>query len=392
MKDRKLKVYLIAGEPSGDALGSRLMNALVKKTKGNVEFFGVGGESMEEAGLKSLFDVSDLAVMGLVEVIPSIPKILGLIKKTIENIKEVKPDIVVTIDSWSFCSRIHKKLKKEKLGIPQVHYVAPQVWAWNRKRAKTMYKYIDHLITLLPNEPEFFEKYGLESTFVGHPVIESGIYSGNAKEFRKKHDISKEKQIIAILPGSRKNEVDRLLPIFIETARRLLEKNPHFVFVIPTVKTVSDKVKNMVWDSRLPIIVVETPSDRHDAFIASDAAIAASGTVALELAIAGVPHLVGYKVSRLTYEIGIRLVKIRYMNLSNILLNREVIPEFLQFTCTPENLEKTILKLLDKDSDLYKNQMKGIEEVKKILGVGEQTPSEKASDVIVDIINKSSFE
>lgn len=382
----KLKIYLIAGEPSGDALGSRLMNALNKKTNGDVEFFGVGGEMMENAGLKSLFDVTDLAIMGLIEVIPSIPKVLGRIKQTVEDIKNIKPDIVITIDSWSFCSRVLKKLKKQKLGIPQVHYVAPQVWAWNKKRAKTMYQYIDHLMTLLPNEPEFFEKHKLPATFVGHPVIESGIYSGNAKEFRKKHDISKEKKIIAILPGSRKNEVDRLLPVFLEVAKNLLKNNPDFVFVIPTVKTVSQKVKDMVWACRLPIIVVETPDDRHDAFIASDAAIAASGTVALELAIAGVPHLVGYKVSFLTYEIGIRLVQIKYMNLSNILLDRETIPEFLQRACTPEALERTILKLLDKESDLYKMQMNGIEEVKKILGVGEQTPSENASDLILSLI------
>ena len=150
---KNLKVYIIAGEPSGDLLGSRFMRAMVKKTNGQVEFYGVGGESMEKAGLKSLFDISDLAIMGLAEVIPSIPKVLRLIKQTVADIEKVKPDVVITIDSWSFGSRVQKILRRKKLGIPQVHYVAPQVWAWKKKRARTMYKYVDHLLTLLPQEP-----------------------------------------------------------------------------------------------------------------------------------------------------------------------------------------------------------------------------------------------
>ena len=150
MPNKKLKVYLIAGEPSGDLLASRFMRAMREKTKGNIEFYGVGGDTMEKEGLKSLFDISDLAVMGLVEVIPSIPKILGLIKKTIADIEHICPDVVITVDSWSFSSRIHKILRKKKLGIPQVHYVAPQVWAWKKNRAQTMYKYIALLLTLIP--------------------------------------------------------------------------------------------------------------------------------------------------------------------------------------------------------------------------------------------------
>lgn len=165
--DKKLKVYIIAGEPSGDLLGSRFMRAMVKKTGGQVEFYGVGGESMEKAGFKSLFDISDLAIMGLAEVIPSIPKVLRLIKQTVADIERVKPDVVITIDSWSFGSRVQKILRKKKLGIPQVHYVAPQVWAWKKKRAKTMYKYVDLLLTLLPQEPKYFTPYGLEAVLWG---------------------------------------------------------------------------------------------------------------------------------------------------------------------------------------------------------------------------------
>ena len=150
-----MKIYLIAGEPSGDLLGSRLMRAMVAK-KPDVEFFGIGGETMQREGLKTLFDISELAVMGIFEVIPSIPRILGRIKQTVEEIERIQPDAVVTIDSWSFSARIHKALRKKKLGIPQIHYVAPQVWAWKKKRARTMHKYIDCLLTLFPYEPKYF--------------------------------------------------------------------------------------------------------------------------------------------------------------------------------------------------------------------------------------------
>ena len=220
---RALKIYLIAGEPSGDLLGSRLMRALRAKTGGNVEFFGLGGDTMEAEGLKSVFDISDLAVMGLVEVIPSIPKVLRRIRQTVSDIRKVQPDIVVTIDSWSFSSRVHKALRKLKLGIPQLHYVAPQVWAWKKKRARTMYKYIDALMTLLPQEPKYFTPYHLETTFVGHPVIESEVLHADGEAFRAKYGIPADKKVIAVLPGSRHNEVAKLLPVFLEASKMLLK-------------------------------------------------------------------------------------------------------------------------------------------------------------------------
>ena len=208
-----MKIYLIAGEPSGDLLASRFMYAMRAKCP-DVEFVGVGGESMENAGLKSLFDISDLAVMGLWEVVPSIPKILGLIKKTVADIEAQKPDVIMTVDSWSFAARIQKIIRRKKLGIPQVHYVAPQVWAWKKKRAKTMYKYVDLLLTLLPQEPKYFTPYHLEAVCVGHPVIESQVVNGDGEAFRKQFKIPEDKTIISVLPGSRHNEVARLLPDF----------------------------------------------------------------------------------------------------------------------------------------------------------------------------------
>ena len=381
----KIKIYLIAGEASGDLLGSRLMRALREKTSGNVEFFGVGGDTMEQEGLKSLFDISELSVMGIFEVIPSIPRVLRRLKETVDDICQHRPDVVVTIDSWSFCNRIHKSLRKLNLGIKQIHYVAPQVWAWKKYRAKTMYKYIDELLTLLPKEPSYFTSYHLKTVFVGHPVIESNVVHGDSEQFRLAHKIPQDKRIITILPGSRHTEVSRLLPVYLEAASQLLQKHQDLFFVLPTVKTVSSRVKEMVKDTKLPLILVETEKERYDAFKASSAAIAASGTVALELAICNIPHIIGYIVSPLTAFLAQKLLKIQFVNLSNILLGREIIPELLQERCKSGNICQYIEHLLNKD-ELYEKQMKGFQKVREILGCGIQTPSQNAADIVLEMI------
>ena len=201
-----MKVYIIAGEPSGDLLGSRFMRAMVKKTGGQVEFYGVGGESMEKAGFKSLFDISDLAIMGLAEVIPSIPKVLRLIKQTVADIERVKPDVVITIDSWSFGSRVQKILRKKNLAFRRCTMSLPQVWAWKKKRAKTMYKYVDLLLTLLPQEPKLFYTLLVWRRFLwGHPVIESKVVHGDGADFRKKFNIAADKKIIVVFAGIAQN-------------------------------------------------------------------------------------------------------------------------------------------------------------------------------------------
>ena len=179
-----LKVYLIAGEPSGDLLGARVIRAL-KKLQPDVQIFGVGGESMQEEGLQSLFNIKDLAVMGFLEVLPHLPKILKHFKEIQVDIARVQPDIIMTIDSYSFSIRVHKMLRKNKCATPHVHLVAPQVWAWNKGRAKKIGHFVDHLFCLLPNEPQYFAPYGMPATFVGHPVIEGGADKGDAKAFRE---------------------------------------------------------------------------------------------------------------------------------------------------------------------------------------------------------------
>lgn len=380
-------VYLIAGEASGDLLASRLMSALRKKTNGNIRFAGVGGDTMRRAGFQTLYDNSELAVMGFAEVLPRIPKILKLINTTVKDIAEKKPDIVITVDSWSFSDRIHKKLKK--MDVPHIHYVAPQVWAWREKRSRKVKDKVDALLALLPFETSYFTRYGLDTVCVGHPIVESCLIPGNADEFRAKYNISRDKIIISVLPGSRHNEVKYLLPVFEETLYKLKEKIPKLYVVIPTVNAVADTVSKNVNSWKIPALVLcGKEEDKADAFAASDLALAASGTVSLELAIAGVPHVIAYKMSPVTVYFAKRLLKIKYVNLINILANHEIIPELLQDNCTPDILSHTLLSLMNNREKSVMQIGMARQQLAK-LGYGEnETPSERAADKVLEIIKK----
>lgn len=379
--------YIIAGEPSGDLLGARLIKALQKETGGECSFAGIGGEEMcRQDGFESLFDIKDLAIMGFFEVISSIPTVLKRINQTLKDIKEKQPDAIITIDSWGFTGRINTKLAKMGSKIPRIHYVAPQVWAWKKGRAKTMGQKVDRLLTLLPNEPEYFEKYGLETTYVGHPVIEGGSNSGDGNKFKKQHDIADDAKVLCILPGSRRNETQRLLPVFKDAAKLIAKDIPNLHVVIPTVKTVSDYIEKELTDWDIPHTIVMGESNRYDAFAASDVAIAASGTVALELAIAKVPHTISYKVSVMTSVIVRLFFKMKFVNLTNILLNELVIPELLQDECTPERIYKETIALIN-EGDARNKQLEKMQEVTQHLSPkGDISPSQKAAQTILKII------
>lgn len=386
--DKELFVYLIAGEPSGDLLASRLMRALREKTNGKVRFAGVGGETMIENGFESLFDSSELAVMGLAEVIPSIPRILGRIRQTANDIAAKKPDVVITVDSWSFSARVNKALKAMKTGIPQIHYVAPQVWAWKKGRAKTCGRYIDRLMALLPHEAKYFTPYGLQVDFVGHPVVEGGAAKGDAASFRKKTDIPETAGLLCVLPGSRRSETKYLLPIFKDTVAALAKKYPNMHIVVPTVVTVEKTIRSAVSDWALPVHVVTGEANRYDAFAACDAALAASGTVALELAMAKVPYTIAYKMNPISSFLARKLVSGRFANLVNILPDKEIVKEYLLEDCTVENLTAEVQKLLD-DPTYRQNEVNEAFGVLKTLGADEAvTPSQKAADVVLEMTKR----
>lgn len=386
-QERRLKIYMVTGEPSGDLLGSRLMHAL--KNEADVSFAGVGGESMQAEGMETLFPISDLAVMGIFEVIPHLPKILGRIKQTLDDIEAKKPDIVVTVDSWSFSKQIHLGLIKRGIKVPHIHYVAPQVWAWKSSRAKQIKKWVDHLLMLLPFEAKYFAPYGVAYTYVGHPVIEGGSDKGNAARFVTMHNLSQKDFILTILPGSRKTEIKYLLPVFEQVVEKMAQLHPNLKVVLPTVETVKDKIEKAIAHWKVPVLIVTGEMARYDAFAASTMALAASGTVSLELAMAGTPHIIAYKMNKLTGWVAGYLLrkKIKYVNLINILSDEQIIPECLQDAC---NLDKIMLELNKLQGQGGKTQMQKARKALEMLGAGEAlTPSQKAAKEVLKIIKAS---
>jgi lipid-A-disaccharide synthase len=377
-------VFLSAGEPSGDFLGSQLMKALKAQLGDSVRFVGLGGALMTEQGLSSLFPIEELSIMGLAEVIPHIWRIRRRIQETVDAIETIRPDIVVTIDSPGFNFRVGKTLKKRNKSIPLVHYVAPSVWAWRPGRARKVAQFLDHLLVVLPFEPPYFLKEGLATHFVGHPVVELGIENAKDSTFRKRHGISSSAPVLTLLPGSRRGEISRLLPIFQETTLRLQKKHPDLRVVIPTLAHLKDQVHHLFTH---PSIIVTTLEEKFAAYGESHAALAASGTVSLELAAAGLPMVVAYKLNSFTHFIVKRLVKVKFACLVNLLMNEEVVPERLQKDCTPEKLATTLEGLFQKDrasSKLTLSQLKGA--MKMLNAPGDMSPSQCAAGHICQMM------
>jgi lipid-A-disaccharide synthase len=375
-------VFLVAGEPSGDALGARLMAALKTRTGGKIRFAGVGGDKMAAEGLVSLFPMREIAVMGLAEVVPRLFNIIARIGETVERAEHLNPDAVVTIDSPDFNFRVARRLKG--LDFPLIHYVAPTVWAWRPGRARKIAGFLDRLMALLPFEPPYFEREGLKCDFVGHPVLESGAGKGDGRAFRARHGILPDAPVLCVLPGSRHSETRSLLPILGEAVARIARAMPGLRVVVPTLKPVAVEVRAaaVTWPGA---IVVEGEEEKYDAFAASDAALAASGTVSLELAMAGVPHAVAYRMSPLTAWIARRLIRVRFVNLVNLVLDRAVVPELLQESCTAETLAEAGSKLL-RDAPTRAAQKDAFAEALRRLGPSSSTPSERAAEVVLAAI------
>lgn len=376
-------IFLSAGEPSGDLLGARLMQALKHETGNRIAFSGVGGTHMEEQGLVSLFPMSDLTVMGAIEVLPRLPRILRRISETTTAAIRLRPAAMVTIDSPDFNFRVAKRLKGR--GIPLIHYVAPSVWAWRPKRAARIAGFLDHLLTLLPFEPPFFEAEGLPATFVGHSVVDGGAGTGDGTAFRQRHGIMPDDTLICVLPGSRLSEISRLGGVFGETLSLLKKKFPGLRIVVPSVAPVADSVRNLVAGWPAPVITVEGEGEKFDAFAAADVALAASGTVALELALARTPAVIAYKTTPLTWFLVRRLVKIRFAHLVNLILDREAIPEFLQGACRADVMATAIKGLLA-DNGLRKKQIEAYDEALKQLRPEGGSPAGQAAKMVLSLI------
>jgi lipid-A-disaccharide synthase len=372
------KIFIIAGEASGDVLGGRLMTAL-KQRHLDLEFSGIGGARMTEAGLASLFPMQELALMGLAEILPRLLPLRRRIHETIAAITAARPDVLVTIDSPGFCLRILKAVKD--LGIKRVHYVAPQVWAWRQKRVKKFPGLWDELLCLLPFETEFFGPYGVNPHFVGHPVLESGADSGDAQRFLGQHKILPSATPIMLLPGSRVTETSRLMPVFRETIARLKVKIPHLVPILAAAPGIADDIAAQTADWPVEPIIVRDIAARYDAFAASKAALTKSGTSTLELAMAGVPMAVTYRVNAMSAAIGRRLIKVKHVAMINLLAGGALVPELLQQDSAPEKLAATLLTLLN-DSQAAAAQRAGFAAALATLRAPEGTPSAAAANAI----------
>ncbi|PWC32478.1 lipid-A-disaccharide synthase [Azospirillum sp. TSO35-2] len=378
-------LFLIAGEPSGDALGARLMAAARRLTGGRVRFVGIGGEKMIAEGLVSLFPMGELTLFGIFELLPHLPNLIRRIDQTVAEIRRLRPDAVIGIDSPGFTVRVATKVRAADPGIPLIHYVAPTVWAWKPKRAAKYAAIYDHLLAILPFEPPYFEREGLACTFVGHSVVEGGAGKGDGAAFRARHGLAPADRIVAVLPGSRKGEVSRLLPDFRATLERLRPGHPTLVAVVPTVATVRDRVAASIADWPVRTLLVEGDAEKYDAFAAAEVALAASGTVALELALARLPTVIAYRLNPVTVALYRRLIRVKYVNLVNLMLDRMLVPELLQQDCRPDRLAAELGRLLD-DPTARREQIDGVAEVARWLGQGDTPPSERAARAILAVI------
>jgi lipid-A-disaccharide synthase len=373
-------IFLIAGEPSGDLLGARLMAALKQETGGRVRFAGIGGELMAAQGLESRFPIHELAVMGLVEVLPHLFAIFRRLRETVAAVKALRPDALVTIDSPSFTLAIAERLKGQ--GIPLIHYVAPQVWAWKPWRAKSVSRYLDLLLVLLPFEPPYFQRHGLATRFVGHPAVE-------AAEPARLPPEAGSPPCLVVLPGSRRGEVAKLLPVFAETVRALAARHPGLSVVIPTVETVEYVVRAQVADWAVPVEVVRGAEAKAQAFRRAKAALAASGTVALELAVAGVPTVVAYRLAGPVGLLPPSLLRVPFVSLVNLIAGREVQPEFLQRRCCSDAIVPAVDRLLA-DPAVRAAQREGAQGVVEALTPPEGMPSRAAARCILECLQERS--
>ena len=378
-------IFIVAGEPSGDALGAALLKALRQRVGSGLRVAGVGGERMREEGLDTLVPLADLSVIGVAEVLPRAPLILRRVRETVAAVQTLKPDAVVTIDSSGFSWRIAQRLRRRGETLPLIHYVAPMVWAWRAGRARRMARWYDHLMALLPFEPPYFEPVGLACSYVGHPVLDSGADRGDGARFRASYGLGPDETLITALPGSRRGEVRRLSPIFGAALAQLEGLVGPFRVVVPTVATVADAVSEAVGNWPARTIVLHGLQEKYDAFAASRAALAASGSVALELAMARLPMVVCYRLNPMTEALLDRVVKVRQVNLINLLLERPVVPELLRGACTPERIAAEIA-LLVRDERVRATHVAGYDEAMRRLGAGDRSPSLRAADQVLAIV------
>jgi lipid-A-disaccharide synthase len=377
-----MKLFVIAGEPSGDALGAALMAGLRELAPG-VEFAGVGGPLMQAEGLASLFAMQELSVMGLWEVLPRYRALQRRIIETAQSAVDFVPDALISIDSPDFCLRVAAAARAQRPSLHTVHYVAPSVWAWRPGRAARMARVIDHVLALLPFEPPYMQAAGMRCDFVGHPVVAAPRASAaEAAAFRETHMIGPEQPMVLCLPGSRRSEVARLGQRFDEALMRLRDREPSIRVVLPTVHGVAGMVRDMSARWPVPPIVVEDAADKRAAFAAADLALAASGTVSLELAAARTPMVIAYDMAPLSRALIGWMLKVDTVTLVNLVSETRAIPEFLGRNCRPGPIAAELLRMLE-DPLRAAAQLQAMELTMQRLGEGGEAPGLRAARAVL---------
>jgi len=380
-----LRIFLVAGEHSGDALGGKLMHALNARCKGRIHYLGVGGEQMEAAGLASQFPLSDVAVMGPMSILPRLPRIISRVHRTVDAAVAAEPDAVVIIDAPEFTHPIAKRIRKRAPSIPIIDYVSPSVWAWRPGRARKMRPYVDHVMGLLPFEPAAHQRLGgPPCTYVGHPLIEKvdWMHGVDAAGLAERLQLDPGRLTLVVLPGSRTSEVTRLMQPFGEALELLQQRRVRPQVIIPVVPHVRPLVERHLQSWTVTPHLVEGEEDKFAAFRLAHAALAASGTVTLELALAGTPMVVAYRVDGIAARLRF-LLNVQSVVLANLVLGENAFPELLQEDCTPVKLADA-LELLLRETPERQAQVTALARIPHKMLIEGSSPSAEAADIVLD--------
>lgn len=379
-----LKAFIVTGEHSGDALGGKLMAAMKVRHSGEIRFAGVGDSHMAAEGLTSIYPISDVTVMGPLSILPRLPRITRRVYQTVDAAIAMRPDVVVIIDAPEFTHPIAKRIRKRAPEIPIVDYVSPSVWAWRPGRAKKMRPYVDHLMALLPFEPDAHRRLGgPPCTYVGHPLIEriDTFRSSDDKELAARLGLDPALPVLVVLPGSRSSEVGRLMQPFGETLSLLQAQGRRFEVLIPAVPHVRGLIEQglSTWPVRPHLLVGE--ADKIAAFRLARAALAASGTVTLELGLAGTPMVVAYRVDPLAARLRF-LLKVHSVVLTNLVLGENAFPEYLQEECRADAIAPALASLLD-DTAARRAQLDALARIPDKMLLADGTPSDRAASIVL---------
>ncbi len=383
----ELRLFVVAGEHSGDQLGGPLLAALHDMSDRPLSLSGVGGEAMAAQGCGSLFPLSEVAVMGPIAILGRLPKLIRRVHETVDAAVAMRPHALIILDSPEFTHAVAKRVRRKLPDLPVIDYVSPSVWAWRPGRARRMRRYVDHVLAILPFEPEAHRRLGgPDCTYIGHPLIEriDWIRSRDTQAFRKRLNLDAERPLLVVLPGSRATEVNRLTGVFGETVARIVARKGPVDVVMPAASGVEHLIEQRLSDWTVKPHVLRGEEDKFSAFRAADAALAASGTVTLELALAQTPMVVSYRTEAIV-AMFMWMLKAHSIVLPNLVLGENVFPEYVQGACNPETLSDAMLPLLDAKNPEFKRQMAALQGIDERMKLPSGTPSTRAARIVLDL-------